>query len=232
MPEPPSIARETQTKRPEPAESLQNAVSERRSVAGILPEHFVDHVQPLGSGYAPKKAHHNVAERLGHRDLGRVIGRGRSEDRRNGCDQDRSGELDVDIGKEKTVGNALPKFLLQSLGPLAMALGRDASVNFRIETLQIAHEVHIDRNRVLPVLEQKHELLDDVASRSHPRLIPAFLPVVKVLDTSPDQRLAVAEQLVDRPFGNAQPGCDVVHANRLDPVAYEQIGRFRYDPIF
>ena len=101
----------------------------------ILPEHFVDHVQPLGSGYAPKKAHHNVAERLGHRDLGRVIGRGRSEDRRNGCDQDRSGELDVDIGKEKTVGNALPKFLLQSLGPLAMALGRDASVNFRIETL-------------------------------------------------------------------------------------------------
>ena len=146
--------------------------------------------------------------------------------------KDRSGELDVDIGKEKTVGNALPKFLLQSLGPLAMALGRDASVNFRIETLQIAHEVHIDRNRVLPVLEQKHELLDDVASRSHPRLIPAFLPVVKVLDTSPDQRLAVAEQLVDRPFGNAQPGCDVVHANRLDPVAYEQIGRFRYDPIF
>ena len=34
MPEPPSIARETQTKRPEPAKSLQNAVSERRSVAG------------------------------------------------------------------------------------------------------------------------------------------------------------------------------------------------------
>lgn len=61
-------------------------------------------------------------------------------------------------GKKRPSATPCRSFCFSRLGPLAMALGRDASVNFRIETLQIAHEVHIDRNRVLPVLEQKHEL--------------------------------------------------------------------------